>query len=44
MATIVNNMKNSINITNVLCVLGCGAHLESSNIPIARTEFISILN
>lgn len=29
MATKVNNMKNSINMTNVLCVVGCGAQLES---------------
>jgi len=42
MQTKVNDMKNSINITNVLCVIGCGVQLESPNIPIARTEFISI--
>lgn len=44
MTTKVNDMKNSISITNVLCVMGCGAQLESPIIPIARNEFISILN
>lgn len=44
MTTKVNKMKNSINIINVLCVMGCGAQLESPTIPIASNELISILN
>lgn len=44
MTTKVNEIKNSINMTNVLCVMGCGAQLESLTIPIARNEFISILD
>ncbi len=44
MTTKVNNMKKSINITNVLCVMGCGAQLESPTIPIARKELISVLS
>ena len=38
MTTRVNNMKNPINMTTVLCVMGYGAQLESPTIPIARTE------
>lgn len=34
----------SINMFNILCVMGCGAQLESLPIPIARNESISILN
>jgi hypothetical protein len=44
MTTKVNNMTTTINMTNVLCVMGCGAQLESPTIPIARNEFISILS
>lgn len=40
----VNKMTRPINITNVLCVMGCGAQLESPTIPIARNEFIPILS
>jgi|JI61114BRNA_FD_contig_81_1683968_length_1374_multi_8_in_0_out_0_2 hypothetical protein len=43
MTTKVNKMTTTINMTNVLCVMGCGAQLESPSIPIARNEFISIL-
>lgn len=43
-ATKVNDMKNSINMSNVLCVMGCGAQLESPSIPIARNKSIYILN
>jgi len=44
MTTKVNNMTTTINMANVLCVMGCGAQLESPTIPIARNEFISILS
>lgn len=44
MTTKVNNMTTTINTTNVLCVMGCGAQLESPTISIARNEIISILS
>ncbi len=44
MTTKVNNTTTTINMTNVLCVMGCGAQLESPSIPIARNETVSILN
>jgi hypothetical protein len=44
MTTKVNNMTTTINMTNVLCVMGCGSQLDSPTIPITRNEFISILS
>lgn len=44
MTTKVDKVTTTINMTNVLCVIGYGAQLESPSIPIARNETISILS